>query len=179
MSRLIRIVTLSLIALALGAGPIAGPAAAGVIDHGAIANCSYKVTQSGTYGWTRALLKEIVVSPPTVAKKTGTNSVGWRFIVERSLDRENGPWKITYRSPIQHAFKSAKFTPMSVGVTVPKNGGDRDRVYYHVILKMFWYRADGSVQDKVKHPMYDMYVIVDGEELGDAFCPGVALQYFN
>jgi hypothetical protein len=182
MSRHIRIVTLTLVALALVAGPSASPATAGVIDYGAIASCRYRITQEGSYGWTAARLKKIVVSPPTVAKKDGTRTVGWRFIVQRSLDRTSTPWRVTYRSPLQREGKSADFTPMRVGVTVPAerdtpNG--QDHVWYRVVLKMFWYRADGSVQAKIKHVMYDMYVVVDGEEYVDSYCPGLAQQFFD
>src|SRR4051812_30004143 len=78
-------------------------AVAGVIDHGAVVRCRYDVTVPGTYGWTEALLKKIVVHPPTVPKTSSDQRVGWRFIVERTLDREFTPWLVVYRSPRQRA----------------------------------------------------------------------------
>lgn len=182
MSRLSRVVVLALIGLALGAGPAATPAAAGVIDHGAIASCRYNVTEGGTYGWTEALLRKIAVRPPVMPKPVGATSVGWRFVVERSLDGENGPWRVISRSPLQRAAKSADFTPMRVWVTVPSDNNTpngQSSVRYHVTLKMFWYRADGSVQAKDTHLMNDMYVMVYGDDYIDSSCPGLALQFFD
>jgi hypothetical protein len=182
LSKLTRIVTLSLLGLAIAAGPAAGPAVAGVIDYGAIANCRYQVTESGKYGWTEALLKKIAVQPPTMPKKAGNKSVGWRFVVERSLDRENTPWKVTYRSPIQRAARSADLTPMRVAITVPPDNdtpNGQQFVWHRVTIKMFWYGAGGSVQTKLSHVMNDMHVIVDGEDLIDSYCPGLAQQFFD
>ena len=182
MSRLARVLALSLIGLALVAVPSAAPAFAGVIDYGAIAKCRYNVTEGGTYGWTEALLKRIVLQPPTVAKVAGTKSVGWRFVVERSLDRAAPPWVVIYRSPRQRANSSAGFAPMRVAVNVPQEDATphgRSAIWYRVTLKMFWYRADGSVQTKVSHLMNDMRLIVAGEELIDSYCPGLAQQWFN
>ncbi|MEO8625356.1 MAG: hypothetical protein ABI452_01520, partial [Candidatus Limnocylindrales bacterium] len=58
---------------------------------------------------------------------------------------------------------------------------ERERVYYTVTLKMFWYDADGSVQSKVDHPMTALHVIVGGEDDGgtDDLCPGLAQQWFD
>lgn len=183
MSRLSRVVVLALMGLALGAGPAAPPAAAGVLDHGAIANCRYNVTEGGTYGWTEALLRKIAISPPVMPKPAGAASVGWRFVVKRSLDRANTPWRVIYRSPLQRAAKSAGFTPMRAWVNVPSDNNTpngQDSVWYQVTLKMFWYRSDGSVQTKVSHLVNDMHVIVAGEEQYiDSYCQGLALQFFD
>lgn len=183
MSRLSRVVVLALIGLAVGAGPAATPAAAGVLDHGAIANCRYNVTEGGTYGWTEALLKKFAVRPPVMPRPAGAASVGWRFVVERSLDRENTPWRLIYRSPLQRAAKSADLTPMSVNVSVPPDSdtpNGQSYVLYRVTLKMFWYRSDGSVQTKVSHLVNDMHVIVGGDEQYiDSSCTGVARAFFN
>lgn len=179
MSKLTRFLGLSVIALALAAGPAATGAAAGVLDYGAIASCQYKVTQAGTFGWTEALLKRIDVSPPTITKPTGTKSVGWRFVVKRSLVRWNGPWKVTYRSPIQRAGSSAGLSPMTVGVAVP-NVEDRSHVHYLVVIKMFRYDAAGSLVSKTSHLMGGLDLIMDGEEyVTDTYCPGLALQWFD
>ena len=182
MSRLSRVVFPALIGLALVAGPAAAPAAAGVLDYGAIANCRYNVTEGGTYGWTEALLKKIAISPPTIAKQTGTKSVGWRFVVERSLNGDVTPWRVIYRSPLQRAGSSAGLSIMRVYIHVPSENdlpNAQSFVWYRVILKMFRYTADGSVQTKVVHVMNDMHVNVDGDVLVDSYCPGLALQFFD
>jgi hypothetical protein len=140
------------------------------------------VTQSLNGTWTEALLHRIAVRPPTIAKTVGTRSVGWRFIVDRSLDRENTPWVVAYRSPLQRGSSSADLTPMRVNVTVPADAdtpnGQRF-VWYRVIIKLFWYRSDGSVQMKVTHLMDDMHLIVAGDDLIDSYCPGLAEQFID
>jgi hypothetical protein len=177
---LARFIALSLIGTALVAGAAAAPAAAGVIDYGAIAKCRYTATVSSGDFWTEALLKKIAVQPPTVAKTVGTKSVGWRFIVERSLARDFGPWQVTYRSPLQRAARSADFTPMRVAVHVPAESNTpngQDHVYYRVTLKLFWYATDGSVQNKVSHLMNDMTLALPDGEVTDSWCQGLALQF--
>jgi len=179
MSRLTRSLVLSLLGLAIVAGPAAPSAAAGVIDYGAIAKCHYTVTESSQGVWNEALFKKLAVLPPTIAKTAGTSSVGWRFLVGRSLNRANGPWQVTYRSPVQHAESSAGLTPMRVVVIVPPGSATpygRDAVWYRVTLKMFWYGPDGSVQNKVSHQMTDMHVLVSGDELIDSYCAGLIQQ---
>ena len=179
MSRLTRFVAIPVIALAVVAGPAATGAAAGVLDYGAIANCRYKVTQAGTFGWTEALLKRIVVRPPTLPPMTTMASVGWRFLVLRSLDRGNTPYVVTYKSPIQRAATSAGFTSMRVNVNVPADVEDPSHVWYQVRLRMLWYKADGSLFTSSWYTMGDMHVIVDGEDLIDTYCPGLAQQWFD
>jgi len=182
MSRLIRSLVFAAIGLAMVAGPGAIAVDAGVIDYGAVANCRYKVTAEYLGTWTKAVLRRIAIDPPTIAKTAGTKSVGWRFIVERSLDRGDTPWVVTYRSPIQRASSSAGLSRMRVGVSVPaedQSPNGRDHIYYRVILKLFWYRADGSVQNKVSHQMDDMHVFVADEEWIDSICQGAYLQYVD
>ncbi len=67
-------------------------------------------------------LKRLDVRPPRMRSAiAGLQKVGWRFIVQRSKD--GGPWKVSYRSPIQvataRADSDARFLPMGVNVTVP------------------------------------------------------------
>src|SRR5687767_247248 len=79
----------------------AGTVTAASSNHGAEARCKYHETSGGKYGWTEALLKKIAVRPPTLYAKRSKQVVGWRFAVQRSLNRQNGPWAVTYGSPIQ------------------------------------------------------------------------------
>lgn len=172
-----------MLGLATAASALGGasPVLAGVIDYGAISNCRYKVSASFSGTWTEALLKKIAVQPPTIAKKTGTKSVAWRLIVERSMDRDTTAWAITYRSSIQRASSSGGLSPMRVRVTVPpedQTPDGRDRVWYRVTIKLFWYGSDGSVQSKVTHVMNDEHVIIGHEENWiDSICQGTYLQY--
>jgi hypothetical protein len=164
--------------------PVAGVRAAPLPDYGAEAKCHYKITESGKFGWTQALLKKIAVTPPTIYAESGTQRVGWQFVVRRSLDRDNGPWNVTYRSHIQKGYATASsvaaFRTMRVQVSVPAVEY-QDDVYYTVALKLFWFSADGSVQSKIDHPMSSMHLIVGHEDNGgdDDICPGLALQYFD
>lgn len=184
------VILLVVAALAAALGGSASPVAAAASEHGygAEARCRYTATQSGQYGWTEALLKRIVVMPPTVfAKKAGGQQVGWRFIVRRSLDREAGPWKVSYRSRIQKApatkTSAADFSKMGVEVSVPTNVEDQNDVWYRVTLKIFWYRADGSVDSSTTYLFTQYRMYVDGKDQGvwslDDYCPGLALQFFD
>src|SRR3954463_3196460 len=84
--------------------PLATVSAAPAADYGASVKCRYVVTEpSSELGWTEARLSRIVVNPPTVYAKQGTQKVGWRFSVKRSLNWDLGPWKVTYRSPVERA----------------------------------------------------------------------------
>ena len=184
-----RLTTTLLITLATAAAlavPVATVTAA-PSSFGAEARCRYHETAGGKYGWTAALLKKIAVRPPTLDAKSGQQVVGWRFVVQRSLDRQRGPWIVTYRSPIQKrpatTTTPAAFDAMRVAVTVPTNVEDQAFVWYTVTLKLFWYRADGRVASKVSYlfPQYRMYV--DGVDQGnwalEDYCPGEARQFFD
>jgi hypothetical protein len=171
-----------MLSVAILGGPAAGSAAAEpAADYGARVKCRYVITEpSSEIGWTEARLAKLVVSPPNVLAQSGTQTVGWRFIVKRSLSWDEGPWKITYRSPIQRASattsSAAAFSKMKVDVTVP-NVENQSHVYYEVILKVFWYGADGSVQSTAQHE-FDQYAQVVGHTQWDydMVCPGLVTQ---
>src|SRR5690348_2132312 len=95
---LVLMVLMSATALMTAAPVSAAPAP----DYGAGVLCRYVITEpSDILGWTAARLNKLVVSPPTVYAQHGTQQVGWRYVVKRSLNWDQGPWKVTYRSPIQ------------------------------------------------------------------------------
>jgi hypothetical protein len=171
----------SLIGMALVLGPAAGAAHAGVLDYGATVDCGYEVTSSSNGTWAEALLRKLVVGPPTMPKPDRSQTVGWRFIVKRSMDaRDNYPYVAIYRSPLQRALKTAGFSPMKYRVTIPREDNTpngRRFVSYQVVIKMFWYAADGSVVTKKSHLMENMDWIMDGEEqFTDIVCPAKAMQ---
>jgi hypothetical protein len=105
-------------------------------------------------------LRRLLVTPPKLYEKSA--SVGWRFIVHRS---SNGlDWKVTYRSPVQRATTSSNFTSMDVKVDVPDRWPSPDpQAYpYRVVIKAFFYRADGSLKATSKAPVYEFRVWIDG-----------------
>lgn len=96
-------------------------------------------------------LTTLVVRPPRMKASvgSGTQKVGWLFIVQRS--RSGGPWSTKYTSPIQtrmtNASTNAAFAEMSVGITVPNDAyeGEIRPIYqYRVRVFMFWYTTAGN-----------------------------------
>jgi hypothetical protein len=184
MNRLSATLLTTLAAVAALTVPVAAASATPAPDYGASVTCRYVITEpSSEIGWTEARLSRFVVSPPTVYAQHGTQDVGWRFIVKRSLDWDNGPWKVTYRSPIQRASattsSAATFSNMKVGVSVP-NVDNQAHVYYVLILKIFWYASNGSVQSSVSHE-FDWYTEKVGRHAYDQYrghgpCPGLVTQ---
>ncbi len=131
------------------------------------AKCSYVTTFQGptSHRWG---LKRIYVRPPRVRAISGSQTVGWRFIVQR-MEGNEGSWATTYRSPIQKRTASvsarAPFSEMGVKVVVPEFADD---LSYRVIVKMIWFRTDGSQQGSAKHKV-DFFRMQqdDGEVYGD------------
>ena len=118
-----------------------------------------------------------IVTPPDLYADYGTQTVGWRFVVRRSRNWDVGPWKITYRSPIQQAEATVNqpgaFAAMSVGVRVP-NVEDKSAIRYRVTLKMLWYASDGSVSSRVRHRMLNLKWYANGSLKGEAdYCPAI------
>jgi hypothetical protein len=174
------------VSLIIVAAAFVAPAPVGATpasNYGSTASCRYQVTAEDKLGWTAALLKKIAVKPPTVYAKSGTQKVGWRFIVRRSLQGENGPWTVTYRSHIQQRLATtstpADFDAMRVGVNVPTNAYHEYVGVYKVMLKIFWYGANGSVASKVSYLFPEYWMYVDGvfEGSDDPVCAGEANRF--
>jgi hypothetical protein len=120
------------------------------------ASCRYEgvYPTPGHYSY-EGKLEWISVRPPKVRAISGSQQVGWRFIVER-LDISTTNWVVRYKSPIQRettsATKNASFSSKGINVTVPTRSADQDPTYeYRVKVKMFWYTANGSVQGTSTH----------------------------
>ena len=145
-----------MVALAL-ASVLAGPAAAATpptSEYGNTATCRYRAPGDGpAFDWR---IKKIAVTPPVLYAKSGTQTVGWRFVVTRSMSFGGDPWKVTYTSPIQKASATtshaAPFTAKSVDVAIPPVENVVS-VWYHVTLKLYWYKANGSVQSQASYVM--------------------------
>jgi hypothetical protein len=166
----------AVIALAL-ASIMVGPVAASTpptSDYGNTVTCRY--TAPGDGPSFNFKLRKFVVTAPVLYAKHGTQTVGWRFVVTRSMNNENGPYDQTYKSPVQKASatesSAAAFSTMKVGVNLP-DVENLTQVSYHVTLKLFWYRANGSVQSRVS---YLMPYMVQWTKFDDGYwdndCPG-------
>jgi hypothetical protein len=161
---------------------VAAPAVAAPADYGSTARCRYEITAEGPFGWTEADLTRIRVTPPEMYAQSGTQTVGWGFLVRRSMNRDNGPWRVVRRSRIQMASATttspAAFSLMRTGVTVP-DIDEPEFVHYYVVLKMFWFNGDGSIASKVSYPMSDIELNVEGtvpHPDGAPYCPGRLTQ---
>jgi hypothetical protein len=126
----------------------------------------------------RGKLDRLDVRPPQVWSVRGTQKVGWRFMVERVRNPRStfdDPWRETYRSAIQTATateaSSAAFTPMYVPVEVPRGTLVRNHGY-RVMIKMFWYRADGSVQGTSQHLLsyFETYFLEQVRSIAPPWC---------
>ena len=162
---LVAALVMSVATLSIAAPVSAAPA---LNNYGSTVTCRYQVT-----------LKKLVVTPPTMYGKNGTQLVGWRFIVKRSLDGWNTPFVETYRSPIQKRQATtstpADFDTMRVGVNVPTSVDDQADVWYRVTLKIFRFAPDGSVASSASSKFTDYTTLVAGE-YGDSdlYCAGLA-----
>ena len=136
---------------------ICGPVAAyspPTSDYGNTATCRYKAPGDGPSYQFR--IKKLVVTPPVLYGTNSTHNVGWRFVVTRSKASNAGPWKVTYRSPIEKApattSQPADFHTKSVDVSAP----DVDNVvtvWYHVTLKLYQYSSGGAVLSVTSYQM--------------------------
>lgn len=125
------------------------------------ATCTYErvVPSPGGYHY-EGRLKKLNVRPPKVRAIAGTQTVGWRFIVQLAASQNNtaGPWQTTYKSPTKTASTDsthdAWFWAKSIGgINVPTSSADDGPPWYvyRVLVKMFWYWPDGSIQGTATH----------------------------
>ena len=165
---------------------VPGAATATPADYGSTARCRYEITAAGQFGWTEADLTRIRLTPPEMYAQSGTQAVGWGFLVRRSLHNDSGPWRVIRRSRIQMGTATttspAAFTSMRMGITIPAID-EPEFVRYYVVLKMFWFDGDGNVTGKVSHPMsYIVHRVHNANDgAGDnrvgSYCPGRLLQF--
>ena len=174
--------TIALLFTVLSTAVIAGPVAAyapPTSDYGNTAQCRYKAPGDGP-AFNFRLKKLVVTAPVWYGTKSTPQMVGWRFIVTRSMNREDGPWTETYRSPIQKrsatASTAADFTAQSVGVTIP-DVENVQSVHYHVTLTLLRYRNDGTLKSKTTYLMpYYAWVENGDDGYWDGICPA---GYYN
>ncbi len=178
--------TFALVALATIAS--AAPVAAGTPppDYGSTVRCKYHTNGNTNQSFT-AQFRRIAVTPPQVFAKSGRQTVGWQFNVIRLIDwGGNTTWTTTYTSRVQKAVatttRAAAFNAMRVSVTVPDGDWSDFDVHYRVALKMFWYRANGSLQRQVSHEITSSYgYYVNGTWWDNSwnYCPGVVKQWVD
>ena len=146
---------LAIAATAVVSGPVAAYSAP-MSDYGNTVECHYKTSDPSLarIWW----LKHLVVTRPVVYAKKPSQTVGWQFLVNRVIwDDGQGPSMVTYTSPIQKRTATpttaATFTSQGVDVKVPKYVENKRGVQYTVTLKLYWYRANGSIGSQVTYLM--------------------------
>jgi hypothetical protein len=154
--------------------------------YGSTVRCRYDITAAGQLGWTEADLTRIRVTPPEMYAQSGTQAVGWGFTVRRSMHNEDGPWRLVRRSQIQMGSATtsspAAFSPMRTGIRIPAID-EPEFVHYHVVLKLFWFKGDGTVTTKISYAMPFITHRVRnandgaGDNRGGGYCPGRLLQF--
>jgi hypothetical protein len=160
------IVMAAMVACAALVGNVAPVAAAGTVGAWSLtdtpsspgANVKYRwVDATGDYGsedhWR---IRRIVVQPPNVKAVAGKSqqTVGWQFTIQRVQCFEPPCyWEHRYTSPVHKATTSdaanAAFTAQSVSVRIPPEA-EAGLFHYRAIVKMFWFKGDGSVQGTAK-----------------------------
>jgi hypothetical protein len=141
------------------------------------ATCKYRYLPSPNVG----KLVRIAVHPPKVKAVAGKNAqtVGWKFTVQRKIAGLTGssPWENRYTSPEMTAVTddahNAAFTKASVRVEVPFGPNAEDvAAFYRVKVKMFWHRADDSVQGTALHRIdfYKIKLDTGGSAVQEDFC---------
>jgi hypothetical protein len=121
--------------------------------------CKYRSVPVSGWDW-KMNLRRLRVDPPAVFANKPQQLVGWRFIVQKRND--NIAWKRMYRSSIQKAtaldYLAANFARMTFDVPKPKA-----HTHYRVIVKVFWYRTDGTVQATDRFLVNEYRVVRDGQ----------------
>lgn len=119
------------------------------------ARCSYNFNSMLGLG----KLKSITVRPPNMSAVAGRTSqiIGWQFTIQRRfVGSSTGPWKNIYRSirqttSIGGSGDSGGFSSLTAPISLPSNEGETGEHYYRVIVKMFWYHKDESVQGTARN----------------------------
>jgi len=121
------------------------------------ATCNYKGVDPSPGGYSyEGKLKSVAVRPPRVRAYSGTQLVGWRFLLQRTADDSSpGPWTTVYKSGVQTDYantsQNASFSGKMTSVTVASSGFDDPPYHlYRVVVVMIWYDSHGQ-SGKAKH----------------------------
>jgi hypothetical protein len=148
---------------------------------GATAKYVYVNESGGESHWQ---LHRIVVHPPNMKAVAGKSNqkVGWSFTIQRMecFEPPCPAWQDRYTSPVFMATTSdsanAAFANESVSVRVPS--GSPALYSYRTIVKMFWYRPNGSVQGTATTKVqYYKWVRPGGSSHNDDYCPGAVYNW--
>ena len=154
-------------------------------DRGSTVRCKYHTNADLNWSFT-AQLRRIVVTPPRMLSKSGgRQTVGWQFAVSRLIDQGSSSVSTTtYTSKVQKAVATttrvAAFDNMRVGVIVPTGDWSKSQVQYRILVTLFWYRANGTVQSTVSYLISSSYnYYVNGQWWDNSwnYCPGVVKQW--
>ena len=162
---------LLLTALVAAPGRAGGTPGEDSAEYGTAAACMYRSTDVAGIGSTYRL-RRIVVQPPTklYARHPG-QSVGWRFIVQRSEVRDQ-PFERIFAGRIHTSSASltqpGAFTTKRAGISWA-DPVENLHIYGHffrAIAKFYWYSGDGTLRRVERHVLspYNMYV--DGVKTG-------------
>jgi len=174
-TRLAFVIAAAVAVTALTAGPVAAQTEighTGIVGFHTLrdnetrpgATCIY-TERDGSYFW-EGNLTRISVRPPRMRAATGSQQLGWRFVIQRrAWNGEFGPWKNKYFSPMQwdvtDTTHAASFTRMGVDVDVPTSDPDQLPEYlYRVRVKMFWRNSSGDLTGTAVHEV-DQYRMVE------------------
>ena len=152
------------LSLMLLSGSVIGAAAGSPTPngYGVDVSCRYRSVPVEGWDW-KMELRRLRVDPPTAFAKRAQQTVGWRFVVQRRSD-VNTTWKRIHVSPIQKSgplgyLQYADFTRMTFDVPHPNQPGTD----YRVVVKIYWYASNGSLQSRDRFLINDYRVLRDGE----------------
>ena len=179
--RVSRFVTAPVSAIVLSivvAGAVAADGTTGQVGHYVFTDSASKPGATCVYnttGGSEAFLNSVVVRAPSVwwpdtssSSNTQHGQVGWKAIVKEGSP---GSWSTIASSSVQkktayedHPFHDpadkAPFTNLTVSFTSNKF------MNYLVTVKVFWYRADGSVKGTATHDVVHYRDRIDGTSIG-------------
>ncbi len=127
-------------------------------------------------------LKHIAVFPPLMkaVKGMGTEDVAWQFTVERRIVGLGGagPWQSRYTSARFRSSTNSRHNAdfgshTGVKVVVPFEAGADASAAYRVVIKMFWFKPDGTTVLGTVTGKVDWYYPDQGKgvPIFHGFCP--------
>ncbi len=116
-----------------------------LVDTSSRPGMTCEMSQLPSGYWT---MHAVSVRPPRMRGTRDGQRVAWRFTIQRSA---TGPWnwQTYYRSPLQYGTADVHTPAAFYGMSAWVSGSG---FYWHrVRVKMFWYRANGTLVGTAKH----------------------------
>ena len=157
--------------------PLAAPGRAGgspgedPAEYGTAAACRYTSTNVPGIGATYRLRRIVVEPPSELYPRRPGQSVGWRFVIQRS-ETVDQPYERIFAGRIHTSSATLNqpgaFTTKSARISWA-DPVENTHIYGHffrAIAKFYWYSADGTLRRIERHVLspYEMYV--DGVKTG-------------